>query len=312
MKLSLVIPCYNEEQVIGETHSRLQKLVADWRQKGLTEECEIIYVNDGSRDKTLAILKDYAAKDPNTKVISFTNNFGHQAALTAGLTFANGDAAVSLDADLQDPPQVIEDMICAFKEGYEIVYGVRKDRTEDTFFKRLTAQAFYKLMKFMGVNCVYNHADFRLMSRNALREFKQYREINRFIRGMIPLMGFSSCIVEYDREKRFAGETKYNIRRMMAFAIDGITSFSCVPLRIASVLGFIIFLGSCVLMLWALVHALTSTTVPGWASTVLPVYFLGGIQLIFFGVLGEYVGKIYLEVKERPLFIVKETINIED
>jgi len=312
MKLSLIIPCYNEEQVIGETHSRLQKLVADWRQKGLTEECEIIYVNDGSRDKTLAILKDYAGKDPNIKVISFSNNFGHQAALTAGLSFAGGDAAVSLDADLQDPPQVIEEMIHAFKEGYEIVYGVRKDRTEDTFFKRFTAHAFYKLMRFMGVSCVYNHADFRLMSRNALREFKQYREINRFIRGMIPLMGFSSCIVEYDREKRFAGETKYNIRKMMAFAIDGITSFSCVPLRIASVLGLVIFMGSCGLMLWALVQALTSTTVPGWASTVLPVYFLGGIQLIFFGILGEYVGKIYMEVKERPLFIVKETINFED
>ncbi len=312
LKLSIVIPCFNEELVIDETSRRLLQLLETWVQDDFITHYEIVYVNDGSRDSTLKKLRELADRNENIKVISFSNNFGHQAALTAGLYHASGDAVVSLDADLQDPPEVIEQMIQAYKSGSEIVYGVRRDRKEDTFLKRFTALTFYKLMKYMGVNCVYNHADFRLLSKKVLREFKRYEEINRFIRGMIPLLGFSHSIVEYDRENRYAGETKYPLKKMFAFAIEGITSFSNVPLRIASLLGFVIFFCTLLLSIWALVVKLSKASVPGWASTVLPVYFLGGIQLIFFGVLGEYIGKIYMEVKKRPLFIIKEKYNIED
>jgi glycosyltransferase involved in cell wall biosynthesis len=312
LKLSIVVPCYNEEQVIEETNRRLQQLLEDWVRSALITHYEIVYVNDGSRDSTLKKLRELADQNRNLKIISFSNNFGHQAALTAGLYHATGDAVVPLDADLQDPPEVMEKMIQAYRSGSEIVYGVRKDRKDDTFFKRSTALAFYKLMQFMGVNCVYNHADFRLLSQNALREFKRYEEINRFIRGMVPLLGFNWTIVEYDREKRYAGETKYPLKKMLSFAIEGITSFSSVPLRIASVLGFIIFIITFLLSIWVLIVTVRHATVPGWASTVLPVYFLGGIQLIFFGILGEYIGKIYMEVKKRPLFIIKEKYNFED
>ncbi|GKT09360.1 glycosyltransferase family 2 protein [Desulforhabdus sp. TSK] len=312
LKLSIVIPCYNEEQVIEETNRRLQQLLEGWIRTALITHYEIIYVNDGSRDSTLKKLKELANRNQNIKIISFSNNFGHQAALTAGLYHATGDAAVSLDADLQDPPEVIEEMIQAYRSGSEIVYGVRKERKTDTFFKRATALAFYKLMLFMGVNCFYNHGDCRLLSQRVLREFKKYEEINRFIRGIIPLMGFNYSIVEYDREKRYAGETKYPLRKMISLAIEGITSFSSVPLRIASLLGFMIFIGTLLLSIWVLIVTLGHASVPGWASTVLPVYFLGGIQLIFFGILGEYIGKIYMEVKKRPLFIIKEKFNFED
>lgn len=312
LKLSIVIPCYNEEQVIEETNRRLQQLLEGWIRNALITHYEIVYVNDGSRDSTLKKLKELANRNQNIKIISFSNNFGHQAALTAGLYHASGDAVVSLDADLQDPPEVIEEMIQAYRSGSEIVYGVRKERNKDTFFKRSTALAFYKLMLFMGVNCIYNHADFRLLSQRVLREFKKYEEINRFIRGMVPLMGFNWSTVEYDREKRYAGDTKYPLKKMISFAIEGITSFSSVPLRIASVLGFMIFIGTLLLSIWVLIVTLGHASVPGWASTVLPVYFLGGIQLIFFGILGEYIGKIYMEVKKRPLFIIKEKFNFED
>lgn len=312
LKLSIVVPCYNEELVIDETNNRLVHLLEKWLQQALITQYEIVYVNDGSRDLTLHKLKEFANCDDRIKVISFSNNFGHQAALTAGLSHATGDAVVSLDADLQDPPEVIEKMIQAYRSGSEIVYGVRKERKEDTLFKRFTALTFYKLMQFMGVDCVYNHADFRLLSKKALQEFCRYEEINRFIRGMIPLMGFNYSIVEYDREKRYAGETKYPLKKMFAFAIEGITSFSSIPLRIASLLGFVIFVGTLLLSFWVLIVTWTHSAVPGWASTVLPVYFLGGIQLIFFGILGEYIGKIYMEVKKRPLFIIKEKFNFED
>jgi len=309
--LSIVIPCYNEEDVIIETNKILSKLTEIWIDKKILSSYEVIYVNDGSKDNTLNILKNIAYKNQNIKIISLSNNFGHQAALTAGLHHASGDVIVTLDADLQDPPEVIENMIEKYREGYEIVYGVRKERQEDSFFKRVTAHSFYKLMKWMGVNFVYNHADFRLISNDVLREFKGYGEINRFIRGMFPMLGFHPTMVEYNRVKRFAGETKYPFKKMLAFAIEGITSFSPLPLRLASFLGLTLFLGTLILMLWAMITRLSGHAIPGWASIVLPLYFLGGIQLIFFGIMGEYIAKIYMEVKRRPLYIIKEKFNFE-
>jgi len=312
MKLSIVIPCFNEEEGIEQTNNTLLKLITAWVRIKLIDEYEIIYVDDGSEDNTLTILRTFTLENENIKVISFSSNFGHQAALTAGLQHAAGDAVVSLDADLQDPPDVIETMLHKFEEGFEIVFGVRKKREKDSLFKRLTAQFFYSLMKSMGVNLVYDHADFRLLSKRVVTEFNRYTEVNRFIRGIIPMMGFNHCTVEYERKERFAGITKYPLKKMLSFAIEGIISFSFFPLRIAALMGFGIFSFSLILSLWALIIKLSNKAVAGWTSTVLPIYFLGGIQLMFLGVLGEYIGKIYLEVKRRPLFIIKDKYNCED
>jgi polyisoprenyl-phosphate glycosyltransferase len=312
VKLSIVVPCYNEEKVLHETNGRLITLISSWVAGELIGDYEIIYINDGSQDDTLKILKQLAENNKNIKVISFSGNFGHQAALTAGLHYASGDAAVSMDADLQDPPEVIEKMLEKFNEGFDIVYGVRISRGKDGFFKKLTAKGFYRLMKLIGVPLVYEHADFRLLSASALTEFKKYTEVNRFLRGIIPLMGFNNCVVEYERKERFAGETKYPLKKMLIFAIEGLTSLSLVPLRIVSFAGLIMFFVSFLLSIWALFIKIKGLALPGWTSTVLPIYFLGGIQLIFLGIIGEYIGKIYLEVKKRPLFIIKEKYNLED
>lgn len=311
MKLSIVIPCYNEEKVLQETSSRLITLISSWITRALINDYEIIYINDGSQDNTLTILKQLAANNKNIKVISFSGNFGHQAALTAGLHYASGDATVSMDADLQDPPEVIEEMLDKFHEGFDIVYGVRSTRGRDSYFKKLTAKGFYRLMKLIGVPLIYEHADFRLLSARAITEFKKYTEVNRFLRGIIPLMRFNNCVVEYERKERFAGHTKYPLKKMLIFAIEGITSLSLVPLRIASFIGLIMFLVSLLLSVWAFSVKIKGMALPGWASTVLPIYLLGGIQLMFLGIMGEYIGKIYLEVKKRPLFIIKETYNLE-
>jgi len=311
VKLSIVIPCYNEEKVLQETSSRLITLISSWITRALINDYEIIYINDGSQDNTLTILKQLAANNKNIKVISFSGNFGHQAALTAGLHYASGDATVSMDADLQDPPEVIEEMLDKFHEGFDIVYGVRSTRGRDNYFKKLTAKGFYRLMKLIGVPLIYEHADFRLLSARAITEFKKYTEVNRFLRGIIPLMRFNNCVVEYERKERFAGHTKYPLKKMLIFAIEGITSLSLVPLRIASFIGLIMFLVSLLLSVWAFSVKIKGMALPGWASTVLPIYLLGGIQLMFLGIMGEYIGKIYLEVKKRPLFIIKETYNLE-
>lgn len=311
MLLSIVVPCYNESEIIAQTNDRLTALAGEWAEKGLISAYEIVYVDDGSTDTTLDILSGIAAASPNVKVISFSGNFGHQAALTAGLKYAAGDAIVSLDADMQDPPEAIEEMIAKAKKGFEIVYAVRKRREVDTAFKRTTAELYYKLMKVMGVNLVYNHADFRMISSNVRDQFVRYGEVNRFLRGMFPLMGYKHCTVEYDRKERLAGETKYPLKKMVSFAIDGVTSFSYVPLRLASLLGITIFLVTTLMIIWALLVKLSGNTVPGWASIVLPIYAFGGIQLLCIGIVGEYVGKIYMEVKHRPVYIVRQTINIE-
>jgi glycosyltransferase involved in cell wall biosynthesis len=310
--LSLIIPCYNEEETIQETNSRVVTLISGWAERKLISEYEIIYINDGSKDKTLPALRCLAADNKNIRVLSFSGNFGHQAALTAGLQYASGDVMVSMDADLQDPPEIIEKMLAKFNEGFEIVYGVRKKRMKDSLFKRLTAKGFYKMMMLLGVDIVDGHADFRLLSRSVVDALNKYTEVNRFIRGIIPLMGFEHCVVEYERKERFAGKTKYPLKKMLLFAIEGITSFSLVPLRIASLVGLAIFLVTLLLSLWAFTIKIRGIALPGWTSTVLPIYFLGGLQLMFFGVIGEYIGKIYLEVKRRPLFIIKEKCNFED
>lgn len=309
--LSIVIPCYNEELVIHEVYGRLTTLVSSYVESGLIKDYEIIYVDDGSADATLRELRAISEKDRKVKVISLSGNFGHQPALTAGLHAASGDMAVSLDADLQDPPEAIEEMVLKHYEGFDIVYGVRKSREEDTFFKRFTARFFYIFMRLMGVNLIYDHADYRLISKTALNEFKRYREVNRFLRGMFPNMRFTPGIVHYKREKRFAGETKYPLRKMLSFAVEGITSFSNFPLRLAFILGFLNFLAALGLVFWTILTKIHGNAIPGWASTVLPLYMFGGIQLMFIGVLSEYVGKIYLEVKSRPVYIIKESYNFE-
>jgi glycosyltransferase involved in cell wall biosynthesis len=254
-------------------------------------------------------LKALASEDQRVKIVSLSGNFGHQAALTAGLKYANGDALVTLDADLQDPPEIVEEMLKRFTEGFEIIYGVRKLRNKDTAFKKFTAQLFYKLMKLMGVSLIYNHADFRLVSKEVALAFQKYSEANLFLRGIFPTMGFSQCVVEYERENRFAGNTKYPLRRMVAFAIEGITSFSYLPLRLIAIFGLLIFVISCALVVWALLTKAFGRAIPGWTSTVLPIYAFGGFQLMCIGIAGEYIGKIYMEVKRRPTYIVKETIN---
>lgn len=310
MLLSIVIPCFNEEAVLADTHARLTCLARGWQDSALVDGYEVIYVDDGSLDATLDRLKEIAVCDTHVKVISFSRNFGHQAALTAGLEHAQGDSIVSLDADLQDPPETIETMIRRYREGYDIVFGVRQSRDTDTAFKRTTARLFYKMMSAMGVKLVYDHADFRLISRRVVEAFKRYGEINCFLRGVFAGMGFRSCAVTYARARRHAGKTKYPLRKMIEFAIEGITSFSLVPLRLASIIGGCTFVVSLVLGTWAIVTHILGHAIPGWASMVLPLYVFSGLQMILLGIVGEYIGKIYMETKRRPRYLVRETVNI--
>lgn len=310
--LSLVVPCYNEESGLEEIYRRMINLSRDWIKQGRIGNFELIFVDDGSRDGTLPILKKLAQSDKAVKVLALSRNFGHQAALLAGMFHAAGDAVVSLDADLQDPPEIIPAMLEKYNEGFALVFGVRKKRTTDQFFKRFTGESFYKIMNFMGANLVFNHADFRLISKRALQALKGFPESNLFLRGLIPSLGYRQAVVYYDRESRFSGQTKYPLGKMIAFAIEGITSFTYLPLRLASFAGIFIALLSLLLSLWALITKISGNSVPGWTSTVLPMYFLGGLQLLFLGILGEYIGKIYLETKRRPPFIVGEKYNFDE
>jgi len=312
MKLSIIIPVFNEEAVINTTHKKITALLDALAWKETIGDYEIIYVDDGSKDNSLSLLRTFSTESQKVKVISFSRNFGHQPALTAGILHSTGDVVVSLDADLQDPPELIEEMLAKYRMGNDIVYAVRRERDGDTFLKRWTARIFYKVMKKMGVNIVYDHADYRLISRKVVEEFRKIREVNLFLRGIFPYLGFKHEIVYYDRQKRFAGETKYPLRKMFSFAWEGITSFSSVPLRLASITGFIISLGSVGLILWALYVRLSGKAIPGWASIVIPLFFIGGLNILFLGLMGEYIGKIYSEVKKRPLFIIQERHNIND
>jgi glycosyltransferase involved in cell wall biosynthesis/putative flippase GtrA len=310
VSLGVVVPCYNEEEVLSETWARLERLLVSLISKGIISTTSRIYfVDDGSRDKTWHIIEQFAAQNPLVKGIKLSRNRGHQNALLAGLLTAEGDVLVSIDADLQDDLGAIESMLQAHRAGYDIVYGARSSRDTDTYFKRLTARSFYHLMRVMGVDIVFDHADFRLMNRPVLEALRDFSEVNLFLRGIIPQLGYKSTVVYYNRAERFAGESKYPLGKMLAFAWQGITSFSAAPLRFITGLGFIVSAGSFIVTLWGLwVRFFTNQALPGWASTVLPIYFLGGIQLLCLGIIGEYLAKIYLEAKRRPRFVIEKIV----
>lgn len=306
--LSIVVPCFNEEAVLRETCLRLRALTEHLIGKGkISPSSEIVFVDDGSRDATWQLIEEWSQTGASIVGVKLSRNCGHQNALLAGLTTARGDAVITIDADLQDDENAIERMVDAFQLGSEVVFGVRAQRTSDAWFKRVTAQTFYRGMAALGVQTVFDHADYRLLSRRAVKYLQQFEEVNLFLRGIVPLLGLRSSVVYYDRRSRFAGESKYPLRKMLEFAWDGITSFSVAPLRAITLLGFLVSLGCAGLAGWALIVKLTSASaVPGWASTILPIYFLGGVQLFCAGVLGEYVGKIYLESKRRPRFLIEQ------
>ncbi len=303
-----VIPCYNEEEVLAETTSRLtEKMVQMYRDGLADEKSRILYVDDGSKDRTWEIISKFHEENPLVEGLKLARNRGHQNALLAGLMTAKDkcDCAISLDADLQDDTDVLDEFVRKFMEGCDVVYGVRNKRDTDTAFKKFTALGFYKFMKLLGVDIVYNHADYRLMSKRALEGLAEYKEINLFLRGIVPLIGYRHDYVYYDRHERFAGESKYPLKKMIAFAVDGITSFSVKPLRLISSFGIIIALLSVFGLLYALISHILGVTVPGWTAIVCSIWLLGGIQLFCVGIVGVYVGKIYNEVKQRPRYRVE-------
>lgn len=312
MKLYLVIPCYNEEEVLPETSKRLKEKYTALMSAGkIDADSKIVFVNDGSKDRTWEMIRELHEADPVFRGICLSRNRGHQNALLAGLMTVKDecDAAISLDADLQDDINAIDEMVDRFHEGYEVVYGVRSSRKKDTFFKRTTAQGFYKIMKGMGVETVYNHADYRLMSRRALQALSEFEEVNLFLRGLVPLVGFKSTEVTYERGERFAGESKYPLKKMLAFATEGITSMSVKPIRMIASLGILVFLFSIGVLIYSIIRKLTGYTVPGWAFLAVSIWALGGVQLLAIGVIGEYIGKIYLETKGRPRFIISDYLK---
>ena len=310
--LYLVIPCYNEEEVLPETTRQLTKKMNDLMRRGLiAQESRIVYVNDGSKDDTWALIERYHRENPLGNGVDLSRNRGHQNALLAGLMTVKdeADVVISLDADLQDDVDAIDRFLEKYYEGCEVVYGVRSARKTDSWFKRHSAQAFYKLMKFFGVDIVYNHADYRLMSRRVLGELAQYGEVNLFLRGLVPLVGFPSGVVEYERRERFAGTSKYPLKKMLSFALDGVTSFSIKPIRFITGLGLLIFAVSILMLLYFLIVHWTGHTVAGWTSIMVSVWAIGGLQLLAIGVIGEYIGKTYLETKRRPRYIVKRYLH---
>ena len=315
-KLAIVVPCYNEEEVLKIASKALRDVLEDLIQKGkIAADSFVLFVNDGSKDKTWHLIEEeHAAYPTRIRGVKLAGNVGHQFALTAGLLTAKdmSDVTVSIDADLQDDVTVIEEMIDKFHAGCDIVYGVRKERKTDTFFKRTTAQGFYKLMDAMGVKTVYNHADFRLMSKRAVEEFSKYKETNLFLRGMMPLIGYQTDCVYYDRKERVAGESKYPLKKMLALAFNGISSFSVKPITLILGVGvFILFM--CVLAaIYALVSYFTGHVVPGWTSIIISVWFLGGLQLLAIGMVGQYIGKIYMEVKNRPRYNIEKILTTEE
>ena len=311
-KLFVVIPCYNEEEVLPETSKRLVKKMAELEKKGLiTPDSKVLLVNDGSRDRTWELICELHKQNPMFEGVKLSRNRGHQNALLAGLMTAKGrcDVSISMDADLQDDMDAMDRFLEKYEEGCEVVYGVRNKRETDTFFKRETALMFYRLMKALGVDITFNHADYRLMSNRALEALSQFEEVNLFLRGLAPLVGFQSDVVYYDRSERFAGESKYPFKKMLAFAIDGITSFSVKPLRLITSVGMVIFVVSLFMLLYTLVSWITGNAVLGWTSTLASIWMIGGIQLLCLGVIGEYVGKIYNESKRRPRFIIDRYVN---
>lgn len=307
--LYMVIPCYNEEQVLPQTApmflNKLEQLIDNGK---IAENSRVLFINDGSKDRTWEIITDLSKQDAHFQGIAQSRNRGHQAAVLAGLMEAKDrcDMTISIDCDGQDDLNAMDEMVDAYLSGCDVVYGVRSSRETDTFFKRTTAQGFYKFLNAMGAEVVYNHADYRLMSARVLKEFANFKEVNLFLRGMVPLVGFKSTSVYYERHERLAGESHYPLKKMVGLAFDGITSLSVKPIRIITFTGLIISLISFIGIIWAVVAALTGNTVAGWASTASLICFVGGIQALFLGIIGEYIGKIYLEVKQRPRYIISE------
>jgi len=313
--LYIVIPCYKEEEVLPETSKRLKIKMNELIAQGkVSSQSRIMFVNDGSKDRTWEIIEALHKEDKLFSGVNLSRNRGHQNALLAGLMTAvqHADMIVSMDADLQDDINAVDAMVDAYHEGYEVVYGVRSSRQTDTFFKRFTAEAFYKLMKVLGVDIVFNHADYRLMSKRAVEGLAEFKEVNLFLRGIVPQIGYKWTTVEYARAERFAGESKYPLKKMLAFAFDGITSFSVKPVRLILLLGVIIFGVSIIALLWSLITLLFGKTVSGWTSLIWSIWLLGGIQLLSLGVIGEYIGKVYNETKQRPRFIIERVLNKEE
>ncbi len=314
--LAIIVPCYNEEEMFPTTCPALLALLNHLVSQGkISSESYLCFVNDGSRDQTWNLIAQACQDNPRrVKGIKLATNFGHQNALMAGMMTMRQkcDCMITVDADLQDDISVIEQMIDKHREGFKVVYGVRNSRKTDSFFKRFTAQTFYRLMQRMKVKTIYNHADFRLLDKVVAEQLALFGEVNLFLRGMFPLIGYASTQVFYDRKERLAGETKYPLRKMLNFAWDGITSFSTYPLRLIFLLGVFIFFVSMIMMLWALIPVFQGKTVAGWASTVLPIFFFAGVQMISIGLIGEYVGKIYKEVKARPRFIIEKIEENKD
>ena len=310
--LYLVIPCYNEEEVLNDTASELTKKMSNLiKNKKISEKSKIMFVNDGSKDSTWEIICKLHKENKLISGVNLSRNKGHQNALLAGLMTAKeyADITISMDADLQDDINVIDAMIEENNKGSNIVYGVRSSRKKDSFFKKHTAQGFYKLMKFFGVDIVYNHADCRLMDKKSLEALSEFKEVNLFLRGIVPLIGYKSSIAYYERGKRMAGESKYPLKKMISFAVDGITSFSVKPLRLIFSTGLIILIVSIGIMIYSLVVKIIGNTVPGWTFLTISIWFIGGLQMLSIGVIGEYIGKIYNETKERPRYIIDEVLN---
>lgn len=308
-KLCIVIPCYNEEEVLPITAPMFLDKINELIGLGLiSEESKILFVNDGSKDKTWEIIGNLSNTDDKFIGISQSRNRGHQAAVLAGLMEAKYefDITISIDCDGQDDINAMNEMVTKYLEGYEVVYGVRSKRDTDTFFKRFTAESFYKLLKWMGAEVVFNHADYRLISSKVLNEFAKYKEVNIFLRGLIPLVGFKSTTVEYKREERIAGESHYPLKKMLALAFDGITSLSVKPIRMITSVGMIISILSLIIICWAIITHLFGNSIAGWASIIAMISFFGGLQMICIGIIGEYIGKIYLETKARPRYIISE------
>ncbi|WP_309244111.1 glycosyltransferase family 2 protein [Paenibacillus sp. GbtcB18] len=309
--LFIVVPCYNEEEVLFEAASRLSAILTNLMEsRGISNDSRVMFVDDGSKDKTWMLISELSERSPHYKGLKLAKNVGHQNALLAGLHFAKDycDIAISIDADLQDDVEAISEFIEKYHEGYDVVYGVRNNRDTDTYFKKMTAQGFYKIMSKMGVDLVYNHADYRLMSKRVLEELTNFTETNLFIRGIVPLIGFKSTEVYYKRHERFAGISKYPLKKMVGFAMNGVTSFSVTPIRFVSFIGFLVFLTSILAAMYTLYAKITGQTVSGWASLMVSIWFLGGIQLMSLGLIGEYIGKIYKESKRRPKYIVEKTV----
>ena len=310
--LYIVIPCYNEEAVIRETARQVAiKMQQLYEKELISEKSKVLFVDDGSKDMTWPMIEALHAENPMYTGVKLSRNKGHQNALVAGLSVAvkYADMIISMDADLQDDIGAIDGFVQKYYEGCEVVYGVRSARTTDTFFKRFTAQSFYKVMKAMGVDIVYDHADYRLMSKRAVEEMLQFKEVNLFLRGIVPLVGFKSDKVYYERNERFAGESKYPLKKMIAFATDGITSMSVKPIRLITVLGVLIFIVSLCMLVYSLIRHFTGHTSIGWSSMFVSIWALGGLQILAIGVIGEYIGKIYMETKARPKFIIEKELN---